>query len=71
MSHYFGSRTCVTIYFELFDIFCYLWPIISLADEFVGFCRSAMSHLWEFMVFGDKSGSYPFFIWYPNLYLVL
>jgi len=70
MSDHFGPLTCVPVLYEWFDIFSYLWPIISSADELGGFCRSAMFRLWGFVMFGDKSGSYPFIFWYPNLSLI-
>ena len=61
MSDHFGHLICVTIFYESFDIFSSFWPLISSTDEFGGCCRSAMFHLWGFVVFGDKIGSYPFF----------
>jgi len=45
MSDHFGPLTCVAIFYESFDIFPYLWPIISSADEFGSFHCSAMSRL--------------------------
>jgi len=65
-----GPLTCVAILYESFDIFSYLWPIVSSADEFGSFCCSAVSRLWGFVMFSDKSGSYPFLLWYPNLSLI-
>jgi len=70
MSDHFSPLTYVAIFYESFDIFSYFWPIISSADEFSGFGRSAMSRLEGLLVFGDKTGSYPLFAWYPNLSLV-
>jgi len=70
MSEHFCPLRCVAILYESFDIFSYLQPIISLADEFGRFCCSTMSRLWGFVVFSDKRGLYPLVVWYPNLSFV-
>jgi len=70
MSDHLGSLTCVALFYESLDVFSYLWPIVSSVDELGGFCRPSVSRLWGVVVFGDKSCSDPFVVWYPNLPLV-
>jgi len=70
MSDQLGSLTGVAIFYELFDVFSDLCPIVSSVDQFGRFCRPSVSRLWGFVVFGDKSYSYSFAIWYPTLSLI-
>ena len=147
MSNHLGSLTCLVILYKSFDIFSYLWPIVSSAPKFSCFCHPAVPWLsgvvirkmsehgpqWSWMllvhqeglwsrwstwstlihsaphflkfyrkcgpgrirvdqedqgdhnsplwtrtgfyilpmvVFGDKSCSYPFVVWYPNFSLI-